>query len=181
MIPITIPHYYGLGLSFISVFISITSFLILPISLVIQKYSRLLQERQILLTLLLIISAGTVLIIEFPVSTFYRFVVFYSIVFISSNLIESISSALIAIFIPAFMTKGFFNAGFLIVFVISLGKAIGSALVTLFGHFGIDNIQNAINIFYASGFLIVTYLTFKMYPDLRKRAINRVLASERSH
>jgi hypothetical protein len=118
-------------------------------SFLINNISKYLHERFLILSLIFISLISCFFLI--PITLFYdeihftQFFFFFSILFISSNILESVDSSLLAKIIP-FQTGGninkYMNPGLTIILTTTGGRFFGSLLITIFGfYFGYDHIQ----------------------------------------
>ena len=55
------------------------------------------------------------------------------------------------------------------------GRFVGSVLVTFFGWFGLESIENIMYGFYGLFYLIIIICFYMKYDDLRVKAISRLI------
>lgn len=162
-----------------AVVLSFIAFLVIPFSLIINKYFKFTQERRMILTLCLTAFISSLLLISFPYFelSFERYFIFNALLYVVVNVVESFTSALLAKIYPSNLSKiGMCNAGFTIIFSTSGGKLLGDLIVTIFCILGsIDNLCNNIFVFYCFMFFIICLLIYVRYNDLRIKAIARIL------
>ena len=188
--PITLPYEYDLSLTMTSLFFEITALLgnqkikiVLPLCKLIDHLSKKYKERQLLFILLVICMFSSIFLIKMLWTiSLYQYMLFYSILFITTNLLESVASSLTAKIFPSsdenHSHNKILNSGFVIIMATSGGKFLGAVLVTLFGMFGHDHVQNLTFLFYSICFFILSYLTWINYDVLRVKAIVRLKMKE---
>ena len=187
--PVTLPFDYGLSLTMISIFFVITALLgklnlqlVLPVCKLIDHLSKKYKERQLLFILLIICMFSSLFLIKmFWVISIYQYMLFYTSLFICTNLLESVASSLTAKIFPTTddsNTNSILNSGFVIIMAVTGGKSLGAFLVTLFGLFGHENIQNITFWFYGILFGLLSFLTWKNYDSLRVKAIAKIKMKE---
>ncbi len=109
-------------------------------------------------------------------STLPKFIVFYSILFVACNILESVDSALLAKIFPANLNMGIYNSGFTIIMATTGGRFIGSIIITVFGLFiGRELVFDFLMTFYLFSFGTISYFVYKNYSDLRVKAIARII------
>ena len=123
------------------------------------------------------------LIKMFWVISLSQYLLFYTLLFICTNILESVASSLTAKIFPTSedCQHKILNSGFVIIMATSGGKFLGALLVTLFGLFGHDHVQNLTFWFYAICFFILSYVTWRNYDLLRVKAIARIKMKEDLH
>jgi hypothetical protein len=108
--------------------------------------------------------------------TLFKFILFYSILFVSCNILEILDSALLAKIFPANLNIGICNSGLIIILGTTGGRFIGSLNISLIGKLiNVENIFDAIIYFYLICFNIIFYFVFKNYSDFRVKAIARII------
>lgn len=101
---------------------------------------------------------------------------FYSVLFVSCNILESLDSVLLAKIFPANLNIGICNSGFTIIMGTTGGRFIGSIIISFIGKFvEKNNIFDFIISFYLICFLIISYFVYINYSDLRVKAIARII------
>jgi len=109
-------------------------------------------------------------------STLPKFIIFYTVLFVSCNILESVDSALLAKIFPANLNLGLYNSGFTIIMATTGGKFIGSIIITIFGLFvGRELLFDFLISFYLLSFTLISYFVYKYYHDLRVKAIARII------
>jgi MFS family permease len=176
LIPLTLPYDYGLDSDMVSIFLCVSAFLVLPMSFIMIHYFQHYQERKIIRYLLLLAAVSCLFLINyFWVVGFPQFSVAFCILFICSNLLESVSSSLLAKIVPQNLQVGFMNTGLIIIIATTIGKFVGNCLVTLFSGFGYENIGNATYLCFFMFYGLLFILLVWRYKDLRVKAISRIL------
>ena len=89
-----------------------------------------------------------------------KYMLFYTLLSITTNILESVGSALLAKII--------------IVIAVTGGRWVGSNMVTLFGFYGIDQVQDLIFVFFAICFSVLIPTVYFNYEKLRVKAIARI-------
>jgi hypothetical protein len=152
-------------------------------SFLINNISKYLHERFLILSLLIICFISCLFLI--PISFFYdeihftQFFLFFSILFISSNILESVGSSLLAKIIP-FQNGGninkYMNPGLTIILTTTGGRFFGSLLITIFGfYFGYDHIQFVLFSFLLFFNILLCTLIWTNIKELRVKAISRII------
>jgi len=109
-------------------------------------------------------------------TTLLKFIIFYSLLFVACNILESVDSALLAKIFPANLNLGVCNSGFTIIMATTGGRFIGSIIITIFGLFiGRELVFDFLISFYLLSFGLVSYFVYKNYSDLRVKAIARII------
>jgi len=103
-----------------------------------------------------------------------KYIAFYTVLSLTTNILESVGSALIAkIFIGEEFSQ-IINSGFIIVIAVTGGRWLGSNLVTVFGYFDYEQIQEVTFSFFCVCFAILSLIVFFNYDKLRVKAIARI-------
>lgn len=162
-----------------AILLSLISLVVVPISLLIDKAFKDIQERKIIITLSILSLLSCIILISYPFLeiTLSRYIIFATILFSAANVIESFTSALLAKIYPPQLAKvGSCNAGFTIIFSTSGGKFIGGCLVTFLSMIG-DSMPllNKIFLFYTILFILIMISVYTKYNDLRVKAIARII------
>ena len=103
-----------------------------------------------------------------------KYMLFYTLLSITTNILESVGSALLAKIFTGGETNNIFNSGFIIVIAVTGGRWVGSNMVTLFGFYGIDQVQDLIFVFFAICFSVLIPTVYFNYEKLRVKAIARI-------
>lgn len=162
---------------YVSVFLSISSLMVLPTSAIIAKLAKEYQERKIILILTLIGFISSVFLISYPYFdvSFQRYFVFFVILFVVTQVLESVGSALLAKIYPANLSSvGVCNVGFTIIFTTTGGKFIGASMVSLIAVFT-ENLTNTMFIIYSGLFFLLSVFVYFKNNDLRIKAIARII------
>jgi MFS family permease len=105
----------------------------------------------------------------------YIFSVCFVLLIITTNLMESIGSSLLAKIIPPDWELGTLNAGFIITISTTTGNALGSFMLTISGWFGKDLILIITYGFCCLFFFVIIILVALNYSELRVKALARIL------
>lgn len=150
-----------------------------PISYLINNVSKSYPERKLMLILLICCSISCFFLIDIPLfmnTTLLKFILFYSVLFVSCNILESVDSALLAKIFPANLNLGVCNSGFTIIMSTTGGRFIGSIIITIIGllirH---DLVFDFLISFYLISFGLISYFVYRNYSDLRVKAIARII------
>jgi hypothetical protein len=176
--PITMPDAYDITPQSVAWFLTFTAGVVFPITYFISKLEKHYQERQIIFTLLILCLVSCMLIIDLPFFnvTFIRFLIFYTVLFVSCNILESVDSALLAKIFPVNLHLGVCNSGFTIILTTTGGKFIGSFLITILGWFILETIiYDYLIAFYLICYLTLCILVYLNFSDLRVKAIARII------
>lgn len=179
--PLTLPYYYDFSTAMVSIFLSISALLVLPMSFFINHYSKFMQDRYIIKNLILTACIACLFLIKFSDKFLWnlgpiQYFVAFNILFICSNILESVDSALLAKIMPLHSNlKKIFNPGFTIIITTTFGRFIGAFLVTIFGYFGYEYIENITFTFFLICYAIAYTLILKYYRHLRVKAIARII------
>lgn len=176
--PISTPIHFGISPKIFAWFLSFTAFIVFPITYFVNKLEKKYAERQIIFSLLIACLISCILIANIPYeeASLVRFMVFFTTLFVSCNILESVDSALLAKIFPANLNLGFVNSGFTIILSTTGGKFIGSFLITIIGWFiSEEAVYDWIIGFYLILFAILNYLVYKYFGELRVKAIARIL------
>jgi hypothetical protein len=110
---------------------------------------------------------------------FFQFTFFYTVLFICANILEYIGSALLAKIVPSNINIGSINSGLIIIVATTLGRFVGSCLITILGlSFGIEYLQNITFIFFLIFYCVLFYFTIRNFKDLRVKAISKILKKQ---
>src|SRR5690349_2075388 len=110
-------------------------------SFIVNYISKYTQERVLLKILIILSTVCCVLLI--PLNFLYeihfaQFFILFAILFICSNILESVDSSLLAKIMPPNSSRDlshFFNPGLAIIVTTTGGRFVGSLLVSVFGIF----------------------------------------------
>ena len=167
----------------IAFFLSFTAFLVVPFSYIIDKFFNKLQERLIIFILMLIGTVSCFIMLFFSLTqmNIYLFYFLFSIIFIVAYVLESFTSTLLAkMFPPGLLSIGLCNAGFAIIISTTGGKLAGAAVITILGMFAGSLGIKLYGLFFGF-FLLITWFIYMKYPDLRVKAITRVILRKKQH
>jgi hypothetical protein len=183
--PITLPHDYNWSYVKIDIFFCLTALLgnylyniVLPMCIIFDRFSKNYKERQLLIILLILSFTCCLLMLRhiWEISVL-KYIVFYTVLSLTTNILESVGSALIAkIFIGEEFSQ-IINSGFIIVIAVTGGRWLGSNLVTVFGYFDYDQIQEVTFSFFCVCFAILSLIVYFNYDKLRVKAIARIKKS----
>lgn len=176
--PISMPVNFEVSHIPIAIFLSITAGIVFPITYLINMVLQEQAQRKVIFILLIICFVSCVFIINNPLFTVSlgRFIVFYTLLFVSCNILESVDSALMAQIFPSNLNLGFCNSGFTIILTTTGGKSIGSFLITVIGWFlELDVVYDCLISFYLVSYLALCILVYLNYSELRVKAIARIL------
>ncbi len=108
--------------------------------------------------------------------SFLQFGVFYSLLFIANSILESAASTLLAKIVPNNIGM---NTGMIIIITTTIGKFVGSCIVSIFGkYFGIDYLDNSIFLFFSILFATILLVVYIKFKDLRVKAISRIIKKQ---
>lgn len=168
-----------------ALFLSFIAFLVVPSSFLINKYFKEIQERKMILILILTCAFCSLMLISFSFfkMSLERYVLFSAVFYVAANVCESFTSALLAKIYPPNLAKiGLCNAGFTIIFSTTGGKLTGAALVTFLALLGNGkNIENTIFGLYLFVFAVLSYAIYSKYSELRVKAIARIIQRKTAH
>lgn len=140
-------------------------------SLAINKWCLMYSERRLIFIMLIICFSMSVILLIFQTEIII-FCLIYSLLLITSNILETFTSSLYA----KIISPNIFNtSGYIIILSTTGGRFIGSCLVTLFACF---NQKYSFTIsfgFYTMFFLLVLCVVYKHYQHLRVKAISRII------
>lgn len=176
--PITMPDDYLLSHQFVAIFLTTSALIVFPISYLINNLSKRYSERKILFILLLlcVLSSGMLINFYTYVVGLYRFMIFYMILFVCCNILESVDSVLMAKVFPSQLNIGIVNSGFMIILTTSGGRFIGSLLITVFSQImDEEHVYDCLMILYFSSFAILSLVVYNYYDKLRLTAILRII------
>jgi MFS family permease len=175
--PITMPQQFQISHLAVALFLSITAGIVFPITYFINNLIKEQTERKIIFVLLILCFVSCLFIINLPVDvSLVRFIISYTVLFVSCNILESVDSALLAQIFPSNLNLGFCNSGFTIILTTTGGKFIGSFLITIIGWFLIEEVvYDCIISFYLLAYLVLCILVYNNYSDLRVKAIARII------
>lgn len=162
---------------FVSLYMTGSLFLIIPSSLVFKKLTiKYPRERKALIYLLILTLLFCIFIIDYIFDSVIKFCICFSFLIILTNLIESLSSSLLAKIIPPDWELGTFNAGFLITIATTLGKIFGCFMQTISALIaGKENIILITYGFCSFLFLFIVIIFICYYSELRVKALARLL------
>jgi hypothetical protein len=148
---------------FVSLYMAGSLLLIIPSTLIFKKLAfKYPRERKALIYLLVLNFLCCIFIIDYIFDSMIKFCVCFSILIIVTNLIESLSSSLLAKIIPPDWELGTFNAGFLITIATTSGKTFGCFMQTISALIG--GKENIILITYGlCSFLFFFIVIIKFY------------------
>jgi MFS family permease len=180
LIPISMPDQFDIEPKYVALFLCVTSLIVFPITYLVSNLAKKYSERKIILYLIIFSTISCALMIDLPSITVSlgRFIIFYTILFVSCNILESVDSALLAQIFPKTLNFGLCNSGFTIILTITGGRLIGSLLITLFGGIFFSYVYDALIAFYLALFALLTVLIYYKYSDLRVKAIARIIQRE---
>ncbi len=176
--PITMPLDFDVSNLTVALFLSFTAGIVFPITYTINAMIHEQIQRKIIFILLIVCCLSCLFLVSNPLFTvsFARFFLFYTLLFVSCNILESVDSALLAMIFPSNLNLGFCNSGFTIILTTTGGKAIGSFLITIIGLFlHLDIVYDCLITFYLISYLCLCLLVYFNYSDLRVKAIARIL------
>lgn len=177
---IIFPYYlikYDFSDKFVSLYMTGSLFLIIPSSLVFKKLAiKFPRERKALIYLLVLTLLFCIFIIDYIFDSVIKFCICFSFLIILTNLIESLSSSLLAKIIPTDWELGTFNAGFLITIATTSGKTFGCFMQTISALIaGKENIILITYGFCSFLFLFIVIMFICYYSELRVKALARLL------
>ncbi len=180
--PNTLPHDYNWSYIKIDIFFCLTALLgnvwyniVLPMCIIFDRFSKNYKERQLLIILLIVSFTCCLFMLRhiWEISVL-KYIAFYTVLSLTTNILESVGSALIAkIFIGEEFSQ-IINSGFIIVIAVTGGRWLGSNLVTVFGYFDYEQIQEVTFSFFCVCFAILSLIVFFNYDKLRVKAIARI-------
>ena len=145
----------------------------------VNNFSKTHPERKIIFVLLIACTVSCFLLLNIPGFmniTLIKFIIFYSVLFVSCNILESVDSVLLAKIFPANLHLGFCNSGFTIIMSTTGGRFIGSIIITIFGAMiRADLVFDFLISFYFISFGLITFFVYRNYSDLRVKAIARII------
>ena len=146
-------------------------------SFLISHISKFTHERLLLKILLSICLVSSLLLIYNL--HYFQFFIMFAILFICSNIIESVDSSLFAKIMPSNpggSLNKFLNPGLMIILTTTGGRFFGSLIISIFGYlFGFEYIQISIFIFLSGFYLIIVIVVVRNYDHLRVKAISRII------
>lgn len=178
VIPIVMPLDFDVTRNFAAYLLSITALIVFPFSYLVSNLSLKYSERRLIFLSIVICMISSFLLINFTglSVSLIRFIIFFSILFVACNILESLDSVLLAKMFPSNLNLGIVNSGFMIILTTSGGRFLGSLLITVLGSFvEINIVFDYLMIFYFICFLVVAFTIFLNYDNLRVKAINRIL------
>ena len=96
---------------FVVMFLVTASACVIPASYFFNKLSRNLPERRLIIILLSVSLGCCILLLKIPDLNLYKFLFFYTVLFICTNILESLTSALLAKIFPTNLNFGLCNSG----------------------------------------------------------------------
>lgn len=174
--PITLPLDFGWSHTKLNIFFAITSLLLLPLYVIFDRFSKNYKDRQLLLILLIISFVCCLLMSRYILEiTAIKYIVFYTILYMMTNILESVGGALIAKIFTSVENNKVWNSGFIIVIAVTGGRWFGSNLVTLFGYLEYAYyVQDITFMFFAIFFFALSIVCYLNYEKLRVKAISRI-------
>ncbi len=146
-------------------------------SFLISQISKFTQERLLLKTLISICLFSS-LLLSYDLH-YFQFFLMFAILFISSNIIESVDSSLFAKIMPSNpggSLNKFLNPGLMIILTTTGGRFFGSLIISIFGYlFGFEFIQLSVFVFLSIFYLIIVIVVIRNYDHLRVKAISRII------
>jgi MFS family permease len=177
--PYYLIHHFQENTLFVSIFMFVGLLTIFPTSVIFKKVTlKYTRERKILIYLLFICFFGCFFIVDFFYDSIYVYSVFFVILVIVTSVIESLASSLLAKIIPPDWELGTFNAGFIITISTTVGRTIGSFMLTISGAISEDLILEITYSFCALLFLVIIIFFLINYSELRVKAIARILKNK---
>jgi hypothetical protein len=176
--PISAPVNFGVSPKIVAWFLSFAAAVVFPINYYISKLDQKFTERQIIFTLLILSLVSSLFLINLPYVEvgIIRFMLSFTLLFVSCNLLESVDSALLAKMFPSNLNLGVCNSGFTIILTTTGGKFIGSFLITFVGWFvNEEGVSDYIMFYYMILFLILNIMVYFNYSELRVKAIARII------
>lgn len=168
-------------LPLVSFLISLSLFLIIPVGYFFQKkVFNKVRERRIVLYLSIICLLLNILIMNFYFTNISQYCVIFIIFMITTNLLENTTTTMFSKIIPSDYNVYGINAGFTINISTSLGRTLGCCLITLLN--GVEATTLNLVCFGVTGALMLIGLIvlITLYPNLRIKAIARILRSRAS-
>jgi len=154
---------------------------VLPFSLLLNYFYKYSSERYMIKILTICSLISCFAMIRFSIHGIHitQFLFFYSVLFISASLLESVDSNLLIKIMPYHNNKTshkLLNPALALKLKTSAGRATGSLLVTIFGIYGgIESIQNYTFLSFSILYLVVYVLVLVFYNDLKVKAISRII------
>jgi hypothetical protein len=182
--PLTLAYDFNMNTGHISFFLTISSFLVIPFCLIIQFYSKQLSKERLVIKYsmiaCLISCLGLIQIHYLWKIQFIQFGIFFMILFILSNLLESIDSSLLAKIMTGNIPLGVWklktdNSGFIIILTTTIGRFVGASLVSIFGIVGFDYIENLTFIFFFISYGLMLIVVIVNYNQLKVKSILRII------
>lgn len=168
-------------LPLISFLISISLFLIIPVGYFFQKkIINKVRERRIILFLSIICLIFNILIINFYFFNIYQYCAIFIAFMISTNLLENTTTTMFSNIIPSNYNVYGINAGFIVNISTSVGRTLGCCIITLLGN--VDPKTLNIVSYSVTGVLMLIGIValISLYPNLRVKAIARILRNRAS-
>ena len=143
--------------------------------IIFDRQSKNYKERQLLIILLAISLLCCLLMIKYIWQmTEIKYIILYTLLSLTTNLLESVGSTLIAKIFTGGDTNKVINSGFIIVIAVTGGRWFGSNLVTLFGFYGYKEINVVTFLFFTICFFVLSISVYFNYDKLRVKAIARI-------
>jgi MFS family permease len=172
-------------LPLISLLISLSLFLIIPVGYFFQKkIMGKIGERTIILYLTIICFLFNILIFQFVFTSVYQYCLIFIFFIISTNLLENTLTSMFSKIIPSDYNIYGINGGFFINVSTCLGRSLGCCIITFIGSVRYQTL-NRICFGVTGGLILFGLIVFiSFYNTLRIKAIARILrgrASIRKH
>ena len=146
--------------------------------LIFDRLSKNYKERQLLIVLLLVSFFSCLLMWRYLWEvTVLKYISLFTLLSLTTNILESVGSALVAKIFVGGENNKIINSGFVIVMAVTGGRWLGSNLVSVFGYFGLELIQDVTFLFFAVVFAVLCVLVYLNYDKLRVKAIARIKGS----
>src|SRR5690349_4168635 len=109
--------------------------LTIPLNLVVSSYmARHFRDRKALVILIILCLISNAMMIDMFYASEVQYCIFFVLLIILLNLLESVSSTLFSKIIPSDYELYKFNAGFLVNVITSVGRVLGSGMLTFVGN-----------------------------------------------
>ena len=147
-------------------FLAFLGLLMFPANMVVAKLSHQYEDRELMLTTLLIMLVSVVGFLAFtPTYSVWQYMIFGICIFLTTNVLEGPNMSLLSKTIPKSWAKGTFNSGFLATEAGTAARSVGDLLISAAaGWLGFENLLNCT--FIPLLFLIsITILLFRRYYD----------------
>ena len=150
------------------IYLAILGLLMFPANYLLGVVSYRYDDRDMILMALLSTFFGIVVFVHYPgtIYTATQYILGSLIIFISTNILEGVNMSLLSKTIPRSLAKGTFNSGLLATEAGTLGRAVGDAVVTIVGLYGLDFVLDYTFVPMGIITLIFTGITARYYPYL---------------